>query len=1040
MKTTCRRCVGLAVLFVGLASWAAFGLPGFSDRNIAAGNLNPTDTILVQEIRVTRSAGETVVLSAITIRNLGTADGGEIEKITVRDGGDVIGVEENLSGIRGTSGITIPLGFEMTGTTHTIKVFVTIGTTVDGGETVQLRSLFDFARNDVPGTSSWISDLTAETIRNGGFDETDDSSPDAGYLNPEDQDVVQIATFTDNDANGSPVWWDLDPGQTPTSVIVTVENLGSGETTDIDQVRVTITMAGAEYTTGWVNWNPASPMDFEYQDFGLDANEDGDAVDGGDGADLPLRTEDNATTTIQTEFEIEDAANVTDNRTIRTETTVFVREEGEGDDGDFVDYEQAVRSETTQTIREQGFERVDEESESLASGTAATGDVVIQTVRLTDEDSNANDVRMTRFYVRNAGTADGDEIEKIEVKAGATELLEIDGGPGGELDDFRTGDWFDLTTTFDVDDDEEQLVKVYYTIGTPDDGHTFRPVVRFTGEEAPGGTAYNCDEATYPDTLGLYEPGFEFLENETPPTGGTAYSGQMLLAQRIRVEDRDEDDDDVAIDPILIRNAGTATGNPDITKIEIWRQDEVDGEETKIGEEDDLADIRTSGVRVDITNDNIVQDDPDGAVSYILVYLQIAEPEDVQEGHTIQLETRVIHTERNGTYDKDADSNQWVLEINHRPVPDFTFEAADNAAASVTPKADFQHDDVIQFNGTATDEDGDDIVTWHWNFGDGTTSDEQNPTHQYPNGGTFDVTLTVTDERGVTGSVTKTIEVEGPPNEPPTIDAINADPENPAVNQDVDFTADIADPDQPAGTAFTYAWDFGDTATSTVAAPQHSYDTEGTYTVTLTVTDAQGDTDTATIDVSVGNDPPTLTGVTANPTTGNTGDPITFTAQGYDDPDDDPADEYEWDFGDGTTTTTDGATTTHTFAAPDTYTVTVSVTDDRGAESDEETVTVTVAGPVRVVAYAYPNPAATTATITFFLPDGATDPSVRVFNLTGRVIFEEALDEGAATYVWDLLDNVGDELTNGLYFVVVTATDEDGRTIRSEVFRLLISR
>ena len=54
--------------------------------------------------------------------------------------------------------------------------------------------------------------------------------------------------------------------------------------------------------------------------------------------------EDNATTTVQTEFEVEASGNVTDNRTIRTETTVRVREEGEGDDGDFVDYEQQVRS------------------------------------------------------------------------------------------------------------------------------------------------------------------------------------------------------------------------------------------------------------------------------------------------------------------------------------------------------------------------------------------------------------------------------------------------------------------------------------------------------------------------------------------------------------------------------------------------------------------------------------------------------------------------------------------------------------------------
>jgi len=1033
MNRTSRRGIALAVLLVGLTSWATLALPGFSDRNIAAGNLNPTDTIMVMEIRVTRSAGEDVVLSVITLRNLGTADAGEIEKITIKDGGEVIGETEDLAGIRGMSGVSIPLGFEMTGTTHSIKVFVTIGTSVSGGETVQFRCLFDYTRNGVPGTSAWISDLTGETIRDGGFDETEDSSPAAGYLNPLDTDVVQIAVFTDNDANGSPVLWNLDAVPAGSSVIVQVENLGSATPADIDEVRVTITMAGVEYTTGWLNWNPASPMDFEYEDFIEDADEDG--VQDGGGAALPLQTEDNATTTIQTEFRIDDKDSVTDNRTIQTETTVRVTEEGEGDDGEVVEYEQSVRSETTQTIREQGFERVDEESESLASGTAATGDVVVQTVRLTDEDSNANGVEIRRFYVRNAGTADGDEIEKIEVKAGTTEILELDGGPGGDLGDFRTGDWFDILPAdyYDVGDDEDQIVKIYYTIGEPDSGHTFRPVVRFSGRE--GGEDYPSDEATYPDTLGLYEPGFEFVENMTPPSGGTAYSSQRLLAQRIRLEDRDEDDDDVAIDPVLIWNAGTATGNPDITKIEIWRQDVEDGPEVKIGEEDDLVDIRTSGVRVDITNDNIVQDAADGTETFLLVYLQIAEAEDVHEGHTIQLRTRVIHTERNGTYDKEVDGNQWVLEINHRPVPNFTFAKASTAA--IGPKADFTYEDTIQFSGTATDPDGDDIASWRWNFGDGNTSTAQNPTHRYPNGGTFDVTLTVTDEHGVTGSKTKTVEVEGPPNEPPTIDELTADPENPAVDQDVEFAVTVTDPDQPAGTAFGYEWDFGDETTSTLAAPTHSFDEDGTYTVTVTVTDAQGATDTATIDITVGNDPPTLTGVTANPATGvGTGDAVTFTAAGYDDPDDDAVDRYEWDFDDGTTTDTTGATATHTFVTPGTYTVSVVAVDARGARSVAETVDVTVTGPARTILYAFPNPAGTAATFTYFLPEGATDPILRVYGLLGDLVIEQELPEDGTTFVWDLRTSGGTRLPNGIYFCVVTVTGAN----RSEVFRLLIAR
>lgn len=1026
MKTTRWRSLALSLILVGVSSVMVLALPSFSDENIAAGNLNPTDTIKVMEIEVRRSSGEDVTLSAINIRNLGSADSGEIEKIIVRDGGDILGQEDNLSGIDGTNGVTINLGgFEMTGTTHVLRIFVLIGTTVTGGETVQLECIVDYVREGVAGSSGRIRDLTEETIRNGGFDEIGDSSPDDGFLNPDDVTVVQLATFNDIDANGSAVRW----VQTGPQTIVKVENLGTATATDIAQVQVTLTIGGNDYVWAWGAWNPASPMTFEHDDFV------------GPGPANPPEVPDNGGVTVQVEFRVAGTAAVTDGRTIRTKTSLLVRELGEGADGEDVDYEQSITSTTTQTIRKQGFEKVEDETATLSSGTAATNDVVIQQVRAYDEDSNANNVRADQVYIRNTGTADGGEIDKIVVKAGGTTLLTLD---TAEIVNFRTGSWYVLDTTKVVPDDEDELFKFEYTIGVPVDGHTFRPAVRIQGSEAPGGTDYPSDEVTYPDSLGLYEPGFEFIDNVTPPSGGTAYSAQRLLAQKIWVEDLDEDDDDVVIDPVVVKNIGSASGNPDITKIEIWRQDVEDGPEIKIGEEDVLDGLRTGGVRVDIDNDNIVQDAAGGAGTWLLIYLQIAEPEEMVEGRTIQLETRVLHTERNGTYDKNADSNQWILETNHRPVPDFTFaEAEAAAAASVSPKvADFDYDQVIQFTGTATDVDADAIETWHWDFGDGNASDEQNPTHQYPNGGTFDVTLTVTDARGVTGEVTKQIEVEGPPNQAPEIDEITADPEDPAVDDDIDFEAEITDPDQPAATAFEYLWEFGDEddSTSTLAAPTFSYDTAGAYTVTLTVTDAQGATDTDTIDVSVGNEDPVIGGLTATPTTPNTGDDVTLQATGVTDADDDPIDHYEWDFGDGTTNDDGTQQVVHIYGAPGTYTVSVVAVDDRGGRSEAEELEITVAGPTRVVMRAYPNPAATVATISYFLPTGATTPELWIFDLNRNQILRQALPAGATEFDWNLRDEAGTAVSNGLYFCMITATSAADKAITSDVFRLLVAR
>lgn len=1014
MNRTSRRGIALAVLLVGLTSWATLALPSFSDRNIAAGNLNPTDTILVMEIRVTRGGGEDVTLASITIRNRGTAGDGDIEKIILEDGGAQLAQSANLSGITSSNGVTIPLSYHLDNTTHYIRILVVIGTNVEGGETIDLQALVDYTSNGTPGTSVWISDLSSETIRDGGFDEETDNSPDAAFLNPTDRAIVQTAVFADDDANGSPVGWRGEGATT----IVQVENIGTatgGAAGDIDWVRVTLSFGGNDYNTGWVVWDPASPQDFHYADFvGMPAG-------------AQIADDDGVTVTV--EMEVNDKANVIDGRTVRTKTTLRVREQGEGPDGQLVNHDHTITAGTVQTIRQQGFEAIEDESETLDSGAAATGDVVVQTVRAFDDDSNAKDVRITHFYVRNTGSADGAEIEKIEVKAGAQTLVTL---TGGELATFKTGDWHAVDTVFDVPDDGEQVLKIYYTIGIPNDGHTLAPQVRFGAEEAPGGPRFNSDAATYPDELGLYEPGFEFVENMTPPDGGAAYSGQWLPAQKIRLEDRDEDDDDVSIDPVVVRNAGNASGNPDVSRIRVWREDAAGL--TKIGESADLSGFTTGGIHIDIENDAIVQDSAEGTEIFLWVYLLIAEPEVMIAGRTIQLETRVIHTENGATFDKMVVSNQWVLETNHRPVVDFTFSKV--ATASIGPMADFTYADTIQFSGTATDPDGDAIASWRWTFGDGATANTQNATHQYPNGGTFQVTLTVTDEHGVTGSKTKTITVEGPPNEPPTIDEVTADPENPAVDQNVQFAATVTDPDQPAGTAFGYVWDFDDEETSTLAAPTHSYDEAGTFTVTLTVTDAQGATDTATIEITVGNEPPTLTGVTATPAAAGTGEEVEFRATGASDPDGDAIDHYEWTFGDGTAVNPGGQVVTHIYATPGTYTVSVVAVDVRGARSVAWTVEVTIAGPARTVLFAFPNPASTVATFSYFLSEGATDPVLRIYTLIGELVLEQELPAGQTTYEWNLRTNGNTQLPNGLYFCVVTVTGADS----SEVFRLLIAR
>lgn len=65
------------------------------------------------------------------------------------------------------------------------------------------------------------------------------------------------------------------------------------------------------------------------------------------------------------------------------------------------------------------------------------------------------------------------------------------------------------------------------------------------------------------------------------------------------------------------------------------------------------------------------------------------------------------------------------------------------------------------FSDSSTDAEGS-IKAWQWDFGDGTSATDQNPTHDYAAAQTYSATLTVTDSAGATNAVTKPVEVQAP--------------------------------------------------------------------------------------------------------------------------------------------------------------------------------------------------------------------------------------------------------------------------------------
>ncbi len=80
------------------------------------------------------------------------------------------------------------------------------------------------------------------------------------------------------------------------------------------------------------------------------------------------------------------------------------------------------------------------------------------------------------------------------------------------------------------------------------------------------------------------------------------------------------------------------------------------------------------------------------------------------------------------------------------------------------PVADFDHSTnelTASFTDASYDPDGF-VVSWSWSFGDGATSGERNPAHTYSTQGTYEVTLTVSDNAGATDSESKNVTVTLP--------------------------------------------------------------------------------------------------------------------------------------------------------------------------------------------------------------------------------------------------------------------------------------
>ena len=235
----------------------------------------------------------------------------------------------------------------------------------------------------------------------------------------------------------------------------------------------------------------------------------------------------------------------------------------------------------------------------------------------------------------------------------------------------------------------------------------------------------------------------------------------------------------------------------------------------------------------------------------------------------------------------------------------------------------------VKFDGANSHDPDGNIEKYEWDFGTGSGVTGSSVTHTYSSPGSYEATLTVTDNDGYSDEDKVQIEVEAKPepNQPPNA-SFSANPTNGTVPLQVNFNAsNSSDPD---GNIRNYSWDFGDGTTGSGKTATHTFNSAGNYTVELKITDNDNATDTTTRTVSVNeqsNQAPTAS-FNANPTSGTVPLQVDFDASASSDPDGSIV-SYSWDYDTGATDS--GISNSYTFNSADTYTVELRVRDDDGA-------------------------------------------------------------------------------------------------------------
>ncbi|HKR05296.1 MAG TPA: PKD domain-containing protein [Bacteroidia bacterium] len=328
------------------------------------------------------------------------------------------------------------------------------------------------------------------------------------------------------------------------------------------------------------------------------------------------------------------------------------------------------------------------------------------------------------------------------------------------------------------------------------------------------------------------------------------------------------------------------------------------------------------------------------------------------------------------------------------------------------------------------------IISWLWNFGDGTTSTLQNPSHTYVHDSTYYVCLTIHDDHGCSNTVCHHITV------------------NPIVQTGChamfgfhqtanSLTVHFSDSSTSSYNIVSWAWNFGDGSTSTAQNPIHTYAQGGTYNVCLTITDSHGCHNTFCHHITVTAPNVCHASFSFNNTTlGNT---IHFinTSTGST-----PNTTYLWTFGDGTNST--DVNPVHAYAHNGVNMICLYMTDTTTGCSSHycrqihhsanhhphwyphhaalipiatlrasETDAVTLDNQEYIVNY--PNPVVSSSTIQYELADDA-DVKIEIYDILGNRISQIINEKETAGLHTQRIS--ADNYTAGFYLIKMSVGEE----------------